>query len=206
MVKNTRLVDQLGNLSRQLKSRQTRGNNPRPLTIKEIISLEQRSATLRAQIQEARSQRTAERVNRHTSAEAERIVSSAEAERIVSSAEAERIVSSVTSELRGQTQTLVEHVSQQTAPLTDLVVVRDQNDPRERVRARTAQMAVLQAANRLDRSQPKPAKEKKPPNVKTQEKPCRHMKKKESKESHVAPPPRTIQQHSTLARDAATAE
>ena len=57
----------LANVRLQLKTGKTRGSNPRKLTADEILALEQKATRLQAEMAEARHQRTAARVNSHTS-------------------------------------------------------------------------------------------------------------------------------------------
>ena len=70
----------LANVRLQLKSGKTRGATPRDLTPAEIQALEERRDQLEADLIEARRKRVADRVNAHTTKEAEqtRVVVSAE--------------------------------------------------------------------------------------------------------------------------------
>eukprot|EP00973_Karenia_brevis_P060048 8355317-Karenia_brevis.AAC.1 len=61
----------LANVRTQLKTGKTRGNNPRKLTADEILALEQKATQLQEEIAEARHQRSVNRINSHTTQEAE---------------------------------------------------------------------------------------------------------------------------------------
>ena len=72
--KPSKLSKDLGNVVAQLKSKKTRGANPRDLEPEEIVALEQKRDALKAQMKQMAKERTVARVNGHTTAEADRVI------------------------------------------------------------------------------------------------------------------------------------
>ena len=122
----------LANVRLQLKTCKTRGENPRKLTADEILALEQKAAQLQGAMAEARHQRSAARVNSHTTEEAEQT-------RAAVAAEGEKTRGAVVAQLQ---------------PLTRLID-GENGTIDERIKARQNQISFLHAANRQDRLQRK---------------------------------------------------
>lgn len=120
----------LSGIQRQLKSGKTRGISPRDLTEQEVNALLPMRETLPAQLKDARQQRVLDRINGHTTAE---------------SAETRAHVSTEAQATRAHIQ-----------PLVDLVATNAEATPKERIKARQNQIALLLAATRLDATKPQP--------------------------------------------------
>ena len=68
--KPSKLSKDLGNVVAQLKSKKTRGANPRDLEPEEIAALEQKRDALKAQMNQIAKERRIARINGHTTIEA----------------------------------------------------------------------------------------------------------------------------------------
>jgi hypothetical protein len=117
----------LADIRLQLKTGKTR--SARKLSPEEVRSLEARRDQLQAEMLEARRQRVASRVNAHTTAEADQ----------------------TRTEVREEGQQTREEIKAQLEPLTSLVAGAADEDRAARIKARSNQVALLQAANREDR-------------------------------------------------------
>ena len=120
----------LANVRLQLRTCTTRGKNPRGLTPDEVLALEEKAASLQAEIAEARHQRSVARVLAHTTQEAQQT-------RAAVQAEGEQTRGAVSAQLR---------------PLAQLID-GEGGTIDERIKARQNQISLLQAANREDRVQ-----------------------------------------------------
>ncbi len=78
--KPSTLSKDLGHIRAQIKSGQTRGNNPRDLGPDEIDALEQKAAALQAEMQKRAKERLVNRINSHTASEATRVIDVVSAE------------------------------------------------------------------------------------------------------------------------------
>lgn len=112
------------NVQAQLKTRKTRGQNPRPLTAEETQALEKRRDELLAQMKEAAKERGIARIARHTTAEADRVV---------------QVVQQDGAETREALQ-----------PLTALVAGDESASLDERIKAKRNQIGFLRAGIRED--------------------------------------------------------
>ena len=72
--KQATLSSALGNVSRQLKSGKTRGQNPRDLEPDELSALEKQRDTLKAEMKKRAKERAVARINAHTTTEADRVI------------------------------------------------------------------------------------------------------------------------------------
>jgi len=117
----------LADIRLQLKTGKTR--SARKLSPEEVLSLEARRDQLQAEMLEARRQRLAARVNAHTTAEADQ----------------------TRTEVREEGQQTREEIRGQLEPLTALVAGADDEDRAARIKTRSNQIGLLQAANRKDR-------------------------------------------------------
>ena len=122
----------LANVRLQLRTGKTRGPNPRPLSADEIQALELKRAELLEQMAEARHQRSVNRINDHTTRQADLT-------RAAVKAEGEKTRGAVTAQLQ---------------PLTRLID-GENGTIDERIKARQNQISLLHAANRQDRLQRK---------------------------------------------------
>ena len=113
----------LANVRLQLRTGNTRGNNPRPLIADEIKALEQKAARLQEEMAEARHQRTVASINSHSTQEAE----------------------STRAAVRNEGQ-LTRQALQPIAAL----VVGEGDDVDDRIRAKRNQIALLRAGVRED--------------------------------------------------------
>ena len=76
----------LGNVIAQLKSGKTRGSSPRDLYPEEIAALEQKRDALQAMMKQGAKERAVQRINGHTTAQADRVIGAVSA-RVAASAD-----------------------------------------------------------------------------------------------------------------------
>eukprot|EP00959_Pyramimonas_sp_CCMP1952_P171303 3579629-Pyramimonas_sp.AAC.1 len=77
--KPSKVSKELGNVMVQLKSRKTRGSNPRDLEPEEIAALEQKRDNLKAMMKQKANERAIAKINAHATAEADRVIGAVQA-------------------------------------------------------------------------------------------------------------------------------
>ena len=77
--KPSKVSKELGNVMAQLKSRKTRGSNPRDLEPEEIAALEQKRDNLKAMMKQKAKERAIAKINAHATAEADRVIGAVQA-------------------------------------------------------------------------------------------------------------------------------